>query len=56
LPAAVVAEANVVWRVGECHGRVSAGEHPLDVFGLGRVADQQAMLTECPQFTRLGAR
>jgi len=33
-----------------------AGEDPLDILGLGRVADQEPMLADGPQLTCLGPR
>jgi hypothetical protein len=54
--AAVVAEADVVWRVGESHARLLAGEHPIDVCGQRGVADQEPMFAQGPQVSWLDPR
>ena len=45
LLATVIAEAHVVWRVGEGHRRLGPSEQPLRVLGLGCVTAQESMLT-----------
>ena len=54
--AAVVAEADVVGRVGECYRCPGSAEKPLDVLGLRRVSDQEPMLAQGPQLSGCGPR
>ena len=49
LLATVVAEADVVWRVRECHRCLGAGQESFDVLGLGGVAAEEPMLAQGPE-------